>query len=235
MNRKGYFLVGGALVALGILLLLFTVIMSLIGVSLLGFALRFWPLIVVAAGLAFVLPPFRAKGNRGLGGLFIPGVPVLVTGGILFLASVLNVWSIWAWLWPMELLAVAIGFLAAALYMRVNGLLIPAIIVGINGLVFQFCAITGLWEWWSVLWTIEPLSVGLALLVFGAVQHVPGCIKAGFILCAIAAAGFLLMITILGDWWPVRLFVPGLIILAGLALLAWGLVRRHPSVKAVME
>jgi hypothetical protein len=34
--------------------------------------------------------------------------------------------------------------------------------------VLQFCALTGLWNAWAVLWTVEPLSVGLSLLAVSA-------------------------------------------------------------------
>ena len=234
MDKK-LVVVGLALIALGVMSLLFAGVLSLLGVRLLGFALRFWPLLVVAAGLAFVVPPFRVKGERGLGGLFIPGIPILVTGGILLLASVLNVWGIWSWLWPMEVLAVATGFLAAALYMGVVELIIPAIIVGANGLLFQFCAVTGLWGWWSVLWTIEPLSVGLALLIVGIVRHSPALTRIGLVWCAVAVACFLLMITILVGGGLIRLFPPALLILAGMAVVGWGLLHRRASVRAALE
>ena len=235
MRSQNSLLVGGGLIALGALWLLLIVVSSLFGFNLLGFVLRFWPVVVSAAGLAFVLPPLLVRGRRGLGALFIPGVPILVVSGILMIASVLNIWGIWAWLWPMVLLAVALGFLAAALYMRVDGLLIPAVIVGFNGLVFQFCAVTGLWSWWSVLWTIEPLSVGLALLLFGARKGSSGTLRAGLIVCGVAAAFFLLMVTILAGGWLFKLTFPGLIILAGLALLAWGLARGRLLPSSALE
>jgi hypothetical protein len=235
MKNKTSIVVGAGLMALGILWLMLGLVASLFGINLLGFALRFWPGIVSLLGLAFVVPPFLVHGNRGLGGLFIPGVLILVTGGILLLASVLNVWSIWAWLWPMELLALALGFVMAAVYMRVVELLIPATIIGINGLVFQFCAFTGLWGWWSVLWTVEPLAVGLALLLVGVRKNSSGMLTAGTILCSIAAAGFLLMVAILAGGWLFRLVGPGLIILAGLALLAWGLARGRLLPRSAME
>ncbi len=44
----------------------------------------------------------------------------------------------------MELLALASGFLFAAIYMQSIWLVISAIIVGLNALAFQFSAITGL-------------------------------------------------------------------------------------------
>jgi hypothetical protein len=207
----------------------------LIGFHPLRFALRFWPALVVAAGLAFCVPPFLYRGRPGLGGLFIPGVPVLTTGLILLLASVLHVWGIWAWLWPMEVLAVAGGFLAAGLYMRNIWLGIPACIIGLNGLLFQFCAITGLWGWWSVLWTMEPLAVGLPLLAIGLLHRTSGLVLAGTILCAASAVLFALMLTIVGGGWPLLLLGPMLLVLAGVALLGWGLIRFSTRVRAVTE
>jgi hypothetical protein len=113
---------------------------------------RLWPLIVVGVGLFFVLPPLLVRGRRVLGGLFIPGMPILTTGAILLLASIFNWWGVWKWLWPQEVLALALGFLFAAIYARRIWLIVPAIIVGLNGVLFQFCALTGFWEVWSVLW-----------------------------------------------------------------------------------
>jgi hypothetical protein len=234
MNKR-MVVVGLALIALGMMSLLFAGVLSLIGLKLLGFALRFWPLIVVALGAAFVVPPLRVRGERGLGILFIPGMPILVTGGILLLASVFNVWGIWAWLWPMEVLAVAVGFLAAALYMGLVELIIPGMIVGANGLLFQFCAVTGLWGWWSALWTVEPLSVGLALLIVGIVRHSPALTRIGLVWCAVAAACFLLMITILIGGGLFRLVGPALLILAGIAVVGWGLLRHQPPFRAALE
>ena len=235
MDRRSSFVVGGTLVLVGVLSLLLTGVMSLLGINLFGFVWRLWPILVVGVGLLFVAPPLLTRGKRGLGGLFIPGLPILATGAILFLASVFNAWSIWAWLWPMEVLSLAMGFLAAAIYMRVIWLVIPAIIIGLNGFVFQFCAITGLWEWWSVLWTMEPLAVGLALLVPGILENVSGLRLAGLILCGVAAAGFVLMITVLGGWWPVRLLGPGLLILIGLGVIGWGLVRPALLPRSALE
>jgi len=235
MSRKSSILVGACMVTLGVLSLVVTGGLSLIGFNPILFALRFWPAFVIAAGLAFCVPPFLHRSRPGLGGLFIPGVPILATGLILLVASVLNAWGIWAWLWPAELLAVATGFFAAGLYMRNIWLGIPAAIIGLNGMVFQFCAITGLWGWWSVLWTIEPLSVGLPLLAIGLLHRTSGLVLAGLILCGAAGVFFALMLTIVGSWLPLALVGPALLVLAGLAVLGWGLVRFSPRVRAVTE
>ena len=225
MERRMLFIVGAALVLLGVLSLLIAGGLSLLGFDLGAFVLRLWPSLVTAVGLCFVVPPLLVRGKRGLGALFIPGMPILTTGGILMLASVFNVWRVWAWLWPMELISLAMGFLFAAVYMRLIWLLIPATIIGLNGMVFQFCAVTGLWHWWSVLWVIEPLSVGLSLLAIGVRKDIAGLRTAGLILCGLAAALFMLMLIVLGAWLPLGLMGPGLLILVGLLAVGWGVLR----------
>ncbi|MEJ2736345.1 MAG: hypothetical protein P8189_22720 [Anaerolineae bacterium] len=235
MNRRSLFLVGGTLILLGLLALLFMAIASALGFDLGRFVLRLWPVVVTGAGLGFVVPPFLARGNRGLSALFIPGMPILTTGGLLLLASVFNVWGVWAWLWPMLLISLAMGFLFAAVNMRLIWLLIPATIIGLNGLVFQFCAITGLWHWWSVLWVIEPLSVGLPLLVIGMRRDIAGLRTAGLILSGLAAALFMLMLIVLGAWLPLGLIGPGLLILVGLLAVGWGLLRSMLVPRSALE
>ena len=234
MDKK-MVLAGAALIALGFGSLLFAGVLAALGIRLVEFALRFWPLLVMAVGLAFVAPPLRAKGQPGLGGLFIPGVPILVTGSILLLASVFDAWSIWAWLWPMELLALAVGFMAAAVYMREVGLVIPATIIGANGALFQFCAVTGLWGWWSVLWTVEPAAVGLGLLIMGLVQHSKALTRVGLVWLAIAALFFLLMATIMIGGGLIRLVGPAMLIVAGMGVVIWGLLRGRTSLRAALE
>jgi hypothetical protein len=235
MDKRTMVLLGSGLIGLGLLWLLLGLVAGVLGINLFGFALRFWPASISALGLAFVLPPFLVRGKKGLGGLFIPGMLLLVIGGLLLIASVLNAWGLWTWFWPMVLLGLASGFVAAGLYMDVNGLLIPATIVGLNGLVFQFCAVTGLWSWWSVLWTVEPLSVGLALLLFGARQGSRGTLRAGLILCSIAAGAFVLMMAILAGGWLFRLMAPGLLILAGVVTLGWAIARGFLPPRAAAE
>lgn len=223
------------MIVVGMLSLMCMGVTALLGLNPLGFLWRLWPVLVIGVGLLFVVPPILVRGKQGLGALFIPGLPVLTTGGLLLLASVLDAWSVWAWLWPLELVSLATGFVLAGLYMRNVWFLIPATIIGLNGLVFQFCAITGLWSWWSVLWVVEPLSVGIALLLTGTLAHKRGPVTAGLILCGIAGVGLALMVTIVGAWWPVRLLGPALLILAGLAVVGWALARPRILQNAAAE
>ncbi|NIV37762.1 MAG: hypothetical protein GWN58_52615, partial [Anaerolineae bacterium] len=82
MERRTLFIVGAVLVLLGVLSLVITGVLSLLGFDLGSFILRLWPSLVTSVGLCFVVPPFLVRGKRGLGGLFIPGMPILTTGGI---------------------------------------------------------------------------------------------------------------------------------------------------------
>jgi hypothetical protein len=230
MSKQLSIVISIVLIMVGLLALAF----SLAG-PVFGFRIwQLWPLAVVTAGALFVLPPLLVRGKRGLGGLFIPGMPILTTGTLLLFASVFRLWDVWEWLWPQEVLALALGFLFAAIYMRNVWLLIPAIVVGANGALMQFCAITGFWRVWAVMWAIEPLSVGLALLAVHVRRRSAGLLVAGVALCALAVVGAVESLAIVSlsaifpAWWLWRWVGPVTFILAGVGLLVWGFVRRSP-------
>ena len=234
MNKRFSILMGILLILMGSLALAFTLVMPLLGISFFHFgSWRLWPLVVLGVGLIFVVTPFLAWGKRGLGALFIPGVPILATGGVLLYASLLDAWHAWEWLWPVEVLAIALGFLFAAIWMRVIWLLIPAIIIGANGLVFQFCAITGFWESWAVLWAIEPLSAGLSLLVVNLKARSNGLFIAGAILCAVAAFGMIGMSALFPGWILISALGPATLLFIGFLLLINSLLRK-PNVQEAM-
>jgi hypothetical protein len=198
MNQRYSALIGVILILMGALALTFSLGLAGPGLGIWPFRSlglwRLWPLAVVGVGLLFVLLPFlpalgrgaATRRKHGLGILFIPGMPILTTGAILFLASVFNWWWVWKWLWPQEVLALALGLLFAAIYARQTWLVIPAIIIWLNGVLLQFCALTGLWQVWAVLWIIEPLAVGLALLVVGRGTRSNRLWVAGLVVCGLA-------------------------------------------------
>jgi len=236
MNRRFSILVGIILILMGGLSLAFNLVVPALGTNVWYWGgWQLWPLVLVGGGLLFVLSPFLARGKRGLGGLFIPGLPILTTGGILFFVNLFDAWEAWEWLWPLQVLALALGFLFAAIYMRSIWLLIPAIIIGANGALFQFCAVTGLWDVWAVLWTIEPLAVGLSFLVVSAGKRSVGLFIAGLILCGLGGIGLMGMTaifsvgTFLPGLWAINLAGPIIFILVGLLLVVWNVVRRSPS------
>jgi hypothetical protein len=228
MMKRGFsILMGVVLILLGGLALAFNFFAPILLPEFLRWGTwRLWPLIVVCGGLFLVVPPFLVRGKRGLGGLFIAGVPILATGGILFYTSLFERWGDWEALWPIEVLALAFGFLCAAIYMRVIWLLLPAIFLGANGAIFQFCALTELWELWAVLWALEPLSIGLAFLLINLKQRAPGLFVAGMILCVIGAMGLMGMSALFPGLWLIHLMGPAAFLFSGLVLLIWGLTRR---------
>ncbi len=230
MERKGSLLVGGLLIVFGLMGLGAMWGFPFLGFSLIGSAVSFfWPSVVVMVGLAFVGGPFLNMSNRGLGGLFIPGFPILATGMILSFTNLTHLWGAWSWMWSFEVLALAVGFLAAAFWMRTWGLVVPAIIIGVNGLIFLFCGLTGWWGAWAWLWAAEPLAVGLALLALALGKRSSGLVVAGLILCVIAAVGFGGMTLILSDfWWLGSLMGPVMLIGVGMLLLGWGVLGRRP-------
>ena len=223
VERSLSLIFGLALVAIGVI--------SLLGNTLLAMqAWRLWPLTVIIAGIALTLPGFLGLKKRGFGSFFIPGIPVLTTGGILLFASLFDRWNVWGLAWPLEVLALAVGFALAAIFMRVVGLAIPAMIIGVNGLMLAFCNLTGLWESWAILWPIEPLSIGLGLLVLGVINRSSGAKLAGLILTGIAGAGFFIasFISMFNDTF-LRFAVPGMLLVCGVILVSAQWLKRTDS------
>ena len=189
---------------------------------------RLWPIIVVVVGLLLTLPGFFGLAHRGFGAFFIPGTPVLVTGGILLFASVFHNWGVWAMAWPLEVLGVALGFALAGIFMRVPALAIPAMIVGVNGLVLAFCNLTGLWQAWALLWPVEPLAIGLGLLVLGLAKRSAGINVAAITLCVIAGIGFFMTSFIsVFNLSILRFTVPSMLVLTGLIVAVMSFVGNH--------
>jgi hypothetical protein len=121
--------------------------------------------------------------------------------------------------------------------MRVAGLAIPAMIIGVNGLMLAFCNLTGLWAAWAILWPIEPLAVGLGLLIVGVANRSTGAKLAGLILVGIAGAGFFIASFIsIYNGTILRFAVPALLIFSGviLALAQW-LKRPEPLATGLAE
>ncbi len=179
-----------------------------------GLRLELWPLWITAVGMAFVAAPFLAGNPRRLAPLFIPGFPILMVSLLLLWDGVFW-WGAWATFWPMILLALALGFLATAIFMRIVWFLIPAIKIGVLGLVLQFTAVTGWWDAWAILWPALPFSTGLALFVCGHLAQKPGLVKAGTIITFLSAGLFVMMTTILSG---------GVSLLGALVLISGGSV-----------
>ena len=199
-------------------------------------AWKLWPVILVLAGIGLTIPGFFGISHRGFGSFFIPGIPVLTTGGILLYASLTNHWSVWAVAWTLEILALALGFALAAIFMRVPALAIPAFIIGVNGVMLAFCAMTGLWQSWAILWPIEFLSVGLGLLTLGIANNSAGVKTAASILFTIAGGGFFISTFISTfNQGILKFAVPVMLLLTGVLLTATFLMNRSPETPTITE
>ncbi len=233
MQKQASLLFGLTLIVLGVLALAGNMYMQ----NVLDGDFRAWPLFVVGAGLLFCIAPLLFRHVRGLAGLYIPGIPVFVTGGLLYAASIGNNWGLWGQWWPLEVIALGLGFLLAAIFLQVIWLIIPAFVVGLTGLALLFCALTGQWEAWAVLWTVVPLSVGLPLLIIGVLKRLDGVKLAGLILTGIAGILFAALSTLLANVGLVgRLAGPVMIIVLGGLMILSALGRRaNGAVEAPAE
>lgn len=194
-------------------------------------AWKMWPAILVLAGIGMTILGFFGMLRRGYGSFFIPGIPLFTTGGILLYASLTGNWEVWAVAWVLEILALALGFALAAIFMRVPGLAIPASIIGVNGALLAFCAVTGLWQAWAILWPVEFISIGLGLLIFGLAKDSPGAKTAASILFSIAGVGFFIttFISAFNDEAILRLAVPVMLLITGFLLTGTYLLRKSPA------
>jgi hypothetical protein len=238
MQKTSSLLFGIGLILLGGLALMGNFTLSIVGFELyIPPFWRMWPVLVMGLGITLALPAVFIRGQRWPGILFIPALPIFVTGGICMAASLSGAWDIWSYLWPLEVLSLALGFAFAALYARSHWLLIPAILIGLNGLVLQFCAFTGLWEAWSVLWTIEPLAIGMVLLLVGVMTNTKVVVAVGLGVCgfaAMAAMGMMMMLFVGG--WVFRYILPlSLIGVGTVVLLASFLSRPSDPAKMIEE
>jgi len=242
MDKRFSLLAGIVLLTVGALILMSNLAVSLFGSGIWRWApWRLWPLVVVGFGVLLMALPLVVGRRRGLGALFILGVPVLTSGGLLLFSSVFDAWAAWRWLWPLEVLSTALGCLLAAVYARSLWLLVPAIVIGANGLLFQFCAVTGWWSVWSVLWTVEPLSLGLALGVLGLKRRSTALLVTSAALLVLGGAGLIGMTTLASlrtlvpGSWPLNLVGPVAIMAAGLLLLLLSLLHRLNPARVAAE
>lgn len=228
MSRLLSLLIGLTLIACGGLALLANTLNFVFAWPV--FALwRWWPVSLMALSLFFLVPPFLKRGRPGLSGLFIPGGLLFTVGGLTLFASVTNHWGVWARLWPLLLLNLAFSFTLMALYMRNAWLLVPAIFIGLNGVVLQFCALTGLWGAWAVLWTVEPFAVGLTLLLTAFQTRKGTVFFVGLAFCGLASAAALGMVALFNGFGSIAVSLLALSLIAlGFLLLLWNLRPARP-------
>jgi hypothetical protein len=166
MNRSNSLIAGIMLIALGALALFF----SLSGINLWAVSWRWWPTVVIGFGALLALLPIFIR-KRWMGLIYVIAAPIIASGVMLLISMTSDNWLLWVRWWPIGVLSTALGFAIAAVYAREAWLAVPAIVLGVNGGIFLFNMLAGQWYLWKVLWILEPLSLGLALLFVGVVKH----------------------------------------------------------------
>lgn len=221
---------GITLIAIGIIVLAGNVFLA-------TQAWRLWPVMIVLAGFGLTVPGFLGFTQRGFGAFFIPGVPVLTTGAILLYASLTGYWEIWSVAWTLVILGLALGFILSALFMRVPGLAIPAFIIGVNGMLLAFCAVTGWWQSWAILWPIEFLAIGLGLLVVGIANQSAGAKTAASVLLTLAGGGFFItaFLSVFNSHILMRFAVPVMLLVTGGLLTVTYFLQKSPAIPPTAE
>ncbi len=229
MQRSSSSLIAGSiLIGLGVLALFIT----LSGIDLWNFSWRWWPTIIIVFGTLIALLPIFIR-KRWMGLLYIIALPIIATGILLLISMTSGQWFWWVRWWPIGVLSVALGFLLAAIYTREVWLMVPAIFIGVNGGLFLFNMWYGQWYLWKVLWIVQPLSLGLALLLVGVVKHSRVTLGFGIAFSVMSIFFSTLMTPIFNDTARLTGSLGALTLVAiGGALLLWN-VRRAPKTTAV--
>ncbi|MDI7275321.1 MAG: hypothetical protein QME94_05035 [Anaerolineae bacterium] len=128
----------------------------------------------------------------------------------------------WAQLWPGVLALAALAFYLPVLVWwgqrrTLSGMVVPGTILLVNALIFFYNALTGDWNAWAYLWSLEPVALALGLLflwVIGPRQE--GLLVAAAALGGVGLLCFAIFGTIFGHG-IARLVAP--IVLIGLGLI----------------
>lgn len=157
---------------------------------------------------------------------FVVGLALIGLGVLFLLQQVLDL-RIWAWLWPLAIIAFG-GLFFAGMVAGGKGagpLAIPASILSGIGLMLLVINILGRWEAWAYAWGLIIAFVGVGLAINGWWSNLPGPRQSGLSLMRVGVTLFLIFGAFFellifssnqaGDWfWPVVLIGLGLALLA---------------------
>jgi hypothetical protein len=146
----------GSNYVLGMFLILLGILILLIQLNRIDWE-NFWPFILIAIGLLFILGFFLNRRNYGL---LMPGSIFLIVGG-LFLYMTQSSWREMEYLWPTFILAPGIGFLLMFLFGEAhNKLWVPGVIL----LAFSVAFYARAWDFLRY-WPILLIVIGIYLIV----------------------------------------------------------------------
>ncbi len=140
---------------------------------------------------------------------------LLIVLGLLFLGVNFSDYG-WEQFWPLFFIAGGLTFFAAYLMNRRNyGFLVPATILTLYGILFQYCSLTDfeyMDQWWPTF--IAAPGLGLLAMYFGGKRET-GLLIPAAILIGLSAIFFV----VFGPLQAYERYWPVLLILAGLGLL----------------
>ncbi len=137
----------------------------------------------------------------------------------------------WGRLWPLLVLFVGLAFwLPLAIWWphrgQVAGLVVPATIITINGLLLLYQSLTGDWRSWAYAWALEPISVALGLLALYFLTDRPkGLLLAVAIVGGIGLMCFLVFASAFGG--AFRVLGPAVVVAVGVFFVLRGLGERR--------
>ncbi len=142
---------------------------------------------------------------------FGPGLVLIVLGAIILLSN-LEVFDLWN-LWPVLVILLGLFFFGLWIYDRDNyGLLMPATIVTIAGVLFLYCDGSG-WFHMQDLWPVFLVAPGIGfMLMYFFGEQEGGLLVPGTILLVIGII-FLSANRWAGRWWPAILVFVGVLLL----------------------
>ncbi len=219
MTHKFSFASGLFLVIAGGLMIAYNVLATRMGLDLVAW--RMLPIEVAIVALLFLLPPLFVRRNRGLSGLFIPGVPLLAVSALLLASQLLPDWFVWSRFWPQLIVALAVGLALCGLFLRQIWMAVPAAMVLALGAGLQLTALTGWWWLWAGLWVAPLFALGLTLLAISFRRSSRGLRIAGSVLLlAPLAVGLSLAFLVIGWWQAAGAVVGAVLAIVGVWFLA---------------
>lgn len=141
----------------------------------------------------------------------VPGILLIVLGIIFFLPNFTSIRM--QELWPFFILGLGVYFFILFFTDRNNfGVLMPASVLTVIGLLFFYCAMTG-WEAMAALWPFFIIGPGIGFfLMYALGRKERGLLYPAFIVTGVGCI-FLMGTAGFADFWPVILIIVGALML----------------------
>lgn len=208
MTHKFSFASGIFLLISGGLMIAYNALATRMGLDLVAW--RLLPIEVAIVALLCLLPPLFVRRNRGLSGLFIPGVPLLAVSALLLAGQLLPEWFVWSRFWPQLIVALAIGMALCGLFLRQIWMAVPSAMILALGAALQLTAFTGWWWLWAGLWVTPLFALGLTLLAISFARRSRGLRVAGGVLILTPLTVGVALAFLVAGWWQASGAVVGI-------------------------